>query len=600
MDSTHAQKATASAGTPLPTAGYYTKSPFVVDQDTYIVAAVGGNYASAHPKLDGWFVSDFYAFNFLFKGLGRKQAWITGAVSHLSSDICSLTLILIHQDPHTLVHEYGNYLHGNPNVSRKIVLSNELLNSGELSPVEVVDPASVGKHFIDKVRDFGKLAREENAKLLLLIFCHGTDTGELELKVSGQDGRSRKITLAQVRKCIESGVNTTLITSACYSGKWLVDPIFNYTAIAAATDETESLSWALTRSMGRACKSIFASALIKSLSESSADCKSENSELATETKTFIEFCRGVDDTISPHIQDSHEFMFAAQDDAWDMAWPDRTGISYLYFKQRWQTLETYVPVPAPADAEDGGQHQASLTIPSSRVGSSATRSSPASELDDAEKATLRGLISSFLATNPGSWRFSAQQSLGAFLRDCHERGSPWRQYHEESIQSGQVPPLDQQFNAYSIIQYRIEFARAVDFVVRAMGLPRPFQQDALQHDHFKWIAATVDLDTKDGQHEWGSICSLARSRFIDSRFIGGRLPSQGPQFHVMGEYMTAVMHGFYKSTGCDETATSSKVDEFFERFDAMKKSLLDFVAENKTTIIARKHRVELEKTLAEQ
>ncbi|KAJ5487572.1 hypothetical protein N7530_001872 [Penicillium desertorum] len=32
---------------------------------------------TANPKDDGWFISDFYAFNYLFRGLGMEQTWLT-------------------------------------------------------------------------------------------------------------------------------------------------------------------------------------------------------------------------------------------------------------------------------------------------------------------------------------------------------------------------------------------------------------------------------------------------------------------------------------------------------------------------------------------
>ena len=66
---------------------YATNSPFLIDPNTYVVAVVGGDAETASPEKDGWLCSDFYAFNYLFKGLGRKQAWIASAVRCLPAII---------------------------------------------------------------------------------------------------------------------------------------------------------------------------------------------------------------------------------------------------------------------------------------------------------------------------------------------------------------------------------------------------------------------------------------------------------------------------------------------------------------------------------
>lgn len=61
---------------------YPTRTPPQINADTHILAAVHADIREASPELDGWFLSDFYAFNLLFKGLGRSQTWLTAAVSY--------------------------------------------------------------------------------------------------------------------------------------------------------------------------------------------------------------------------------------------------------------------------------------------------------------------------------------------------------------------------------------------------------------------------------------------------------------------------------------------------------------------------------------
>ncbi len=62
---------------------FLTSAPPVVFDDTYIVAATHPTVNTGDPKDDGWFLSDFYAFNYLYKGLGASQVWLTAAVRAL-------------------------------------------------------------------------------------------------------------------------------------------------------------------------------------------------------------------------------------------------------------------------------------------------------------------------------------------------------------------------------------------------------------------------------------------------------------------------------------------------------------------------------------
>lgn len=60
---------------------FVTMTPPDIDHNTMIVAAASPSVTEGSPSLDGWFLSDFYAFNYLFKGLGHSQTWLAAAVS---------------------------------------------------------------------------------------------------------------------------------------------------------------------------------------------------------------------------------------------------------------------------------------------------------------------------------------------------------------------------------------------------------------------------------------------------------------------------------------------------------------------------------------
>src|ERR1700728_3776145 len=76
-----------------------------IREDAIILAVCGvPNIDEADPEDDGWFFSDFFAFNYLLRRLRTSQVWIACV------------------RPQDLVRKYGEYLHGNPYSERKVIL----------------------------------------------------------------------------------------------------------------------------------------------------------------------------------------------------------------------------------------------------------------------------------------------------------------------------------------------------------------------------------------------------------------------------------------------------------------------------------------------
>ncbi|KAK0701736.1 hypothetical protein B0T26DRAFT_744763 [Lasiosphaeria miniovina] len=248
--------------------------PCVFD-NTIIVAATHPTVSTGSQFDDGWFLSDFYAFNYLLKG-----------------------------SPSKLLKKHGPYYHGTASECPKVVLSPELLES-EITPVTVVPPAQMIDRFLDEVSKAAARAKGEHP-ILLMVFCHAT-----------------------------------LIVTVCYSGGWVVAPDVNSAALAAATSNDVALSFPVSASLGRVCGSLFARAIIDTLSRASSPLltqearkeldDSEGSEsiqpeepTKIQTETYNEFCRsvttvhkarGVPDTLT------EGFCFSAQDDQWTFSVP---------------------------------------------------------------------------------------------------------------------------------------------------------------------------------------------------------------------------------------------------------------------------------------
>lgn len=111
------------------------------------------------PRLDGWFFSDFFAFNYLLKGLGSSQTWLA-TYSTTASE---------------LVETYVEFLHGNPCRDRKVVLSQDLLDRGEITDVTVVPEDGFLHAAMEALQIEFRLSRETGSPVLLLLFCHGDE-----------------------------------------------------------------------------------------------------------------------------------------------------------------------------------------------------------------------------------------------------------------------------------------------------------------------------------------------------------------------------------------------------------------------------------------
>ena len=99
-----------------------------IHQDAIILGVCGvqATQQSLEVDGDGWFMSDFFAFNYLLKDQGLQQVWIAADSEHSFLDFFK-------DHPQ---HEPG-FLHGNPCNERKVVFSKGLVEQGSLTPLTV-------------------------------------------------------------------------------------------------------------------------------------------------------------------------------------------------------------------------------------------------------------------------------------------------------------------------------------------------------------------------------------------------------------------------------------------------------------------------------
>ncbi|KAL9013486.1 MAG: hypothetical protein Q9173_001820 [Seirophora scorigena] len=315
---------------------FNTHTPPDITSKTRILGVCGVQPKNAAPNEDGWFLSDFFAFYHLFRGLTPNQCWMH----------CL--------DLGELVTAHGAYLHGNPFKTRKVVLDHGILNAAE-NLVKVSVPGGMKLKFQQKLRDECRsAARSGDQSVLVLLFGHGhAESQGIEIGTQLLKQKEFAATFAGLN------VPVTILSTACFSGGWSCNNTFNKrtgeqfnkTTMMAAGPTKTSRSWNYTTSIGRACGSMFVTAFVQSLTRINdttrimdSDGEEEIEHTEEQEETYAEFCRSMYETLLKDIDRrgfEHDITFSAEDDAWGMCWRERIGIPLESYKQRWETLENH-------------------------------------------------------------------------------------------------------------------------------------------------------------------------------------------------------------------------------------------------------------------
>ncbi|KAJ5846806.1 hypothetical protein N7534_010475, partial [Penicillium rubens] len=275
----------------------------------------------ASPSEDGWFVSDFYLFHYLLSPKFPRppnQIWLT----------C--------EDPSALVRKYHEYLHGNPKGDRRAVLDGErlpnILGAGNISW------RGTSAHYESKQ------PKRPAVKSIwsCFFFGHGTPAHGIEVGDS-------ILHMKDLRHLLQPMSSTTIFTTSCYSGSWLVCPDINQeqlntTSITASGKDNESSSWTVSGSAGRASGSLAASAVLRCL----IDAEDETQE-RTEHPTYLELSKSVYDCVKDMVTlgNSQQIYFSAENDEWETSYQPRLGLPLASYKDKWLSLRQVPPSPSP-------------------------------------------------------------------------------------------------------------------------------------------------------------------------------------------------------------------------------------------------------------
>ncbi|KKK17294.1 hypothetical protein AOCH_001807 [Aspergillus ochraceoroseus] len=494
-----------------------------IHDNTIILAATHPNVTTADPKHDGWFISDFYAFNILLKGLGGSQTWLTAA------------------DPEKLVQRYNSFLHGNPFQDRKVCLDREILREKRITEVTVIRSSNMIDQFLKKAKEASELAKRNHAPLLLLVFCHGLPNHHLLLDAGNQ---SKGLSILRLKGVLEPGVCVTLVTTACYSGGWATSPDLNHTTIAAAGDgnllQATSHSWNESLSIGRFCGSVFASTLFKTLSSAAsplleADLASDLSQAqqslqpenpnSVQTLTYNAFCESVWRTCANSVTrlwSSQSFNFSAQDDAWDYSWTGRTGFPLADFRERWNALTS---IPYSGSEELRALQDQDPSNPSFSASGPVRDGLGESVVDEmtghiAQKR-LKDMARLFRQTCPGDHNLGMETGFWGRLRGFYEYG----EFEEDAAM------------IEGAIRFRWESALLADFIVEALNLPVPNGEICIMWDWMAWIDVKLKTMSRDDLFSWRS--SVYQK--LNPHFEAPSYNEQGPPFGRPVEYVVSAL-----------------------------------------------------------
>lgn len=370
-----------------------TACPPDVGPRTRIVAICGitdeNNFAD--PAKHGWFLSDFYLFHYLFSrvhGPTPSQIWMTS------------------ENPEDLVLKYKEYAHG-PRGERRIVLDEDMLpviqQSGTL---RVVPRRDLLERFQSTLKEQSRLAKENNEHLLILIFGHGDEATFGVYIGSGNSNKPPRLRMENVKPLLQRDAPITLFMTSCFSGGWLTQPItntaqhINATGMTAAGPKSQSLSWPLSASLGRACGGRVATGLLRSAF--SVEDSKEMNELNEfrEDPTYIEFANSIHQTYNSldSFAQERQIHFSAQDDKWGDHFIRRTGLPLSQLKVRWESLRLI-----PSGDYSGSQDQGSSRTGSMGFGTLRKRSK------------LAFAAQEYLSANPGEDSLAGNVALHSAL-----------------------------------------------------------------------------------------------------------------------------------------------------------------------------------------
>ena len=458
-------------------------------------------------------------------------------------------------------------------LDQKLLDDSNSADSGHI--LTQVKPTNLKLDFKMKIREQCQLASKANPpeNVLVLMFGHGDrDSKGITIGV-GSRAIFKRENFADALKGMN--VNLTLITTHCYSGGWTCYPSFNISSLTAAGIVKESRSWAKSGSCGRACGSMFTTALIQKLCQNTVTglpVLDDDTELdESQEETYEEFVRAVYENLLSGIDRrgyEHAITFGAQDDAWEMCWRERTGIPLGTFQSYWENLDDWPrdmtlhpgdpqnrdpKVTAEQEAEwaslkdkDAGQNEWNPKKNSyEAIGALEDPYSPkrkTSALYGGSKGALESVVCALATQYLESYR--GNDDTG------NDGGLHGRLF--SILKGNEKDPLMLE-EAHRVLQYRMEQISTADEYLESMGIPIPKGQLCCDYN-----TNVVLKEVGDDYYE--SVSSLIFERKV---LFPAPIPDQGRPFYKGHSYMIAAFH----SAGISREEIINRLDNLAARLD---------------------------------
>ncbi|KAL8960801.1 MAG: hypothetical protein Q9193_002553 [Seirophora villosa] len=449
----------------------------------------------AAPDQDGWFFSDFFLFNQLLRGMGANQLWLT----------C--------ESPSQLVNKYEEYAHGEPEDRRVVLHAKTLPALQQENNLRVFSRRDLLQDFLRTFESECRIAAQNHQPVLLLVFGHGDEfTHGIAIGGSGDPKDAPRLTIAQMKRVLRGlDVSVTLLTTACYSGGWVYQPELNISAATASGPKNETLSW-MTSVGGRFHGSFWATAVTQALIKFEDErliqshplpIESIDPEVVRSSRTFAKLAEVIYDTLVTEVDRSatqHHIRFAAQDDAWESEWRQRSGVPLAIFRQRWQSLRPYPP-------------QQSSVPTRSRAAGNQSRAQAASQVDVIEgkygckkgisrhqaKLIVRDLCSTYLSSFPGMPNRASNTTVQTLANGLIKG---------EDMSQGMIKHL------HLTLLHRMNLMRSATAFKNFLGLDFP---DCNQFDVDEWLRSVpYDLGQDTSKYDLFDDC---RSKVRDARIF---------------------------------------------------------------------------------
>ncbi|KAL8916043.1 MAG: hypothetical protein Q9208_008728 [Pyrenodesmia sp. 3 TL-2023] len=394
---------------------FSTHTPPDIPSNTRILAVCGIEQEKAMPELDGWFLSDFMAFWHVLHGFTKYQSWY----HCLDLDL--------------LVQQHGRYLYGNPYKQRKVVLDSSVLQETRTAQhgLKRFAATELYSNFARKLKEECKAAQAGGENVLVLVLAHG-DQDSVGFFLGATKKAFKKAAFSYAMKGLTTQV--TLITTQCYGGGWTCMPALNLSTWAYAAKDVRSASWRKSGSCGRACGSMYTTAIIEQLTLDPAtgrslfdvyDSEDEGAppKLLTpvQEESYTQLCGSIYECLLKNVDRRgmmHGLSFSAQDDAWSICWTRRTGIPLAAYKKRWDDLEDW---------------EADVTL---HPGDPLNRDPNVTAEQEAEYVQLEAL-----AVGKGKGKGKYPSNLGANLGSLQAEGSMSRKRKTSGLYGGTLDGL---------------------------------------------------------------------------------------------------------------------------------------------------------------